>query len=76
MSVPLIRAIKPKEAIQILRAHGLTMAEVKLDMGLRQGVFPSVMPSKCRAVNGATRYTRRFSKGGSPKGVPNNAVSV
>lgn len=40
MSVPLIRAIKPKEAVQILRAHGLTMTEVKLDMGLRQGVFP------------------------------------
>lgn len=40
MSVPLIRAIKPKEAIQILRANGLTMTEVKLDMGLRQGVFP------------------------------------
>ena len=40
MSVPLIRAIKPKEAVQVLRAHGLTMTEIKLDMGLRQGVFP------------------------------------
>lgn len=40
MGVSLIRAIKPKEAVQILRAHGFTVTEVKLDMGLRQGVFP------------------------------------
>lgn len=36
----MIRAIKPKEAVQILKEHGFSITEVKLDMGLRQKVFP------------------------------------
>jgi hypothetical protein len=40
MDIPLIRVLKPKEAVQVLRAHGMTITEVKLDMGLQQGVFP------------------------------------
>lgn len=36
----MIRTIKPKEAVEILREHGLTISEPKLDAGLRQGVFP------------------------------------
>lgn len=40
MAVPLIRAIKPKETVKILKARGFSITEVKLGMGLRQGVFP------------------------------------
>lgn len=36
----MIRAIKPKEAVQILKEHGFTITEARLDMGLRQRVFP------------------------------------
>jgi hypothetical protein len=36
----MIRAIKPKEAVKILKEHGFTITEARLDMGLRQRVFP------------------------------------
>ena len=39
-TLPQIRAIKPKQAVQILAEHGMKITENKLDMGLRQGVFP------------------------------------
>jgi hypothetical protein len=35
-----IRVIKPKRACEILKEHGMAITEVKLDMGLRQRVFP------------------------------------
>lgn len=39
-NLSLIRIIKPKRACEILKAHGMQITEVKLDMGLRQRVFP------------------------------------
>ena len=36
----MIKAIRPKEAVQILKEHGFTITEARLDMGLRQRVFP------------------------------------
>ena len=36
----MIKAIKPKEAVQILKDHGFAITEARLDMGLRQRVFP------------------------------------
>lgn len=36
----MIKAIRPKEAVQILKEHGYTITEARLDMGLRQRVFP------------------------------------
>ena len=35
-----ISVIKPKQACAILAEHGMAITEVKLDMGLRQRVFP------------------------------------
>ncbi|MBR1749907.1 MAG: hypothetical protein IJ740_03350 [Ruminococcus sp.] len=37
---PRISVIKPKRACEILKEHGMSITEVKLDMGLRQKVFP------------------------------------
>lgn len=39
-AIPQIRAIKPRKAVEILKEHGFNITEVKIDMGLRQGVFP------------------------------------
>lgn len=39
-SISQIRVIKPKRACEILKEHGMPITEVKLDMGLRQKVFP------------------------------------
>lgn len=36
----MVKVIKPKEAAQILKEHGYTITEARLDMGLRQRVFP------------------------------------
>ena len=36
----MIKAIRPKEAVQILKEHGYAITEARLDMGLRQRVFP------------------------------------
>lgn len=36
----MIGVIKPKQACAILAEHGMDITEVKLDMGLRQRVFP------------------------------------
>lgn len=36
----MIRAIQVKEAVEILKAHGFTVTVNRLNMGLRQGVYP------------------------------------
>ena len=35
-----MKVIKPKRAVEILRAHGMQTNETKLGMGLRQRVYP------------------------------------
>lgn len=36
----MIRAIQVKEAVEILKEHGFTVTVNRLNMGLRQGVYP------------------------------------
>lgn len=66
-----IKVIKPKRACEILKEHGMAITEVKLDMGLRQRVFPFGDAIEMRSEWDYIIYEHLLRKSGLRRGVLN-----